>query len=138
MSLRSRGFTLIEVMVVMVILGILAAIIVPKIMNRPDQARVVAATNDIHSIVSALKLYRLDNGQYPTTRQGLKALVEKPQTDPVPSNWHAYIDRVPQDPWGNDYHYLNPGVHGRVDVWSYGADGKPGGTGKNADIGSWQ
>ena len=138
MRLRNKGFTLIEVMVVMVILGILAAIIVPKIMNRPDQARVVAASNDIRSIMSALKLYRLDNGQYPTTSQGLKALVQKPQTDPIPSNWHQYLGRLPKDPWGNAYMYLSPGVHGRVDVWSYGADGKPGGTGKNADIGSWQ
>lgn len=138
MRLRNKGFTLIEVMVVMVILGILAAIIVPKIMNRPDQAREVAARNDIHSIMSALKLYRLDNGQYPTTSQGLKALVQKPQTDPIPPDWHRYLSQVPKDPWGNNYLYLSPGVHGRVDVWSYGADGKPGGTGKNADIGSWQ
>lgn len=135
---RSKGFTLIEVMVVMVILGILAAIIVPKIMNRPDQARVVAAKNDIRSIMSALKLYRLDNGQYPTSQQGLMALVQKPNSDPAPPDWHPYLDRLPTDPWGRPYHYLNPGIHGRVDVWTYGADGKPGGSGKNADIGSWQ
>lgn len=138
MRFRSRGFTLIEVMVVMVILSILAAIIVPKIMNRPDQARVVAAKNDIRSIMSALKLYRLDNGMYPTTQQGLMALVAKPDTDPVPSDWHAYLSRLPRDPWGRPYQYLNPGLHGSVDVWTYGADGKPGGTGKDADIGSWQ
>lgn len=138
MKVRCRGFTLIEVMVVMVILGILAAIIVPKIMNRPDQARVVAAKNDIHSIMSALKLYRLDNGNYPTTQQGLQALVVKPDSDPVPPNWHPYLDQLPKDPWGHPYQYLNPGVHGEVDVWSYGADGKPGGTGNDADIGSWQ
>lgn len=138
MGLRSRGFTLIEVMVVMVILGILAAIIVPKIMNRPDQARIVAAKNDIRSIMSALKLYRLDNGVYPTTQQGLAALVAKPDTDPVPSDWHPYLSRLPRDPWGRPYQYLNPGLHGSVDVWTYGADGKPGGTGKDADIGSWE
>ncbi|MHB1942423.1 MAG: type II secretion system major pseudopilin GspG [Acidiferrobacteraceae bacterium] len=138
MRSRIRGFTLIEVMVVMVILGILAAIIVPKIINRPDQARIVAAKNDIRSIMSALKLYRLDNGQYPTTQQGLMALVQKPSSSPVPPNWHHYLDRMPKDPWGRPYHYLNPGIHGSIDVWTYGADGKPGGTGKNAEIGSWQ
>ncbi|MHB1515939.1 MAG: type II secretion system major pseudopilin GspG [Acidiferrobacteraceae bacterium] len=138
MRSRVRGFTLIEVMVVMVILGILAAIIVPKIINRPDQARIVAAKNDIRSVMSALKLYRLDNGQYPTTQQGLMALVQKPSSAPVPQNWHRYLDRMPKDPWGRPYHYLNPGIHGSIDVWTYGADGKPGGTGKNAEIGSWQ
>ncbi len=137
-SLRSRGFTLIEVMVVMVIIGILAAVIVPKIMNRPNQARIVAAKNDIRSIVSALKLYRLDNGQYPTQQQGLKALVQKPSSGPAASDWRTggYLPRLPVDPWGRPYQYLNPGIHGRVDVFSYGPHGK--GHGMKDVIGSWQ
>ena len=137
---RARGFTLIEVMVVIAIIGILATLIVPKIMNRPDQARRVAATQDIATVMQSLKLYRLDNGRYPTTDQGLRALVSKPTTDPVPNNWKdgGYLERLPNDPWGNPYQYLNPGVHGEIDVFSYGADGKPGGDGNDADIGSWQ
>lgn len=137
---RARGFTLIEVMVVIAIIGILATLIVPKIMNRPDQARRVAATQDIATVMQSLKLYRLDNGRYPTTDQGLRALVAKPTTDPVPNNWKdgGYLERLPNDPWGNPYQYLNPGVHGEIDVFSYGADGKPGGDGNDADIGSWQ
>lgn len=136
----ARGFTLIEVMVVIAIIGILATLIVPKIMNRPDQARRVAATQDIATLMQSLKLYRLDNGRYPTTEQGLRALIAKPSTDPVPNNWKdgGYLERLPNDPWGNPYQYLNPGVHGEVDVFSYGADGKPGGEGNDADIGSWQ
>ncbi|MFC5427306.1 type II secretion system major pseudopilin GspG [Paraburkholderia denitrificans] len=137
---RSRGFTLIEIMVVITILGILAALIVPKIMSRPDDARRVAARQDIGTIMQALKLYRLDNGRYPTGEQGLEALVKKPSTDPVPGNWKdgGYVERLPNDPWGNAYAYLNPGLHSEVDVFSYGADGKPGGEGNNADVGSWQ
>ncbi|SDV48488.1 type II secretion system major pseudopilin GspG [Chitinasiproducens palmae] len=136
---RQRGFTLIEVMVVIAIIGILGALIVPKIMDRPNQARITAAKTDIASLKQALSLYRLDNGRYPSTEQGLRALVEKPSTDPVPNNWKAggYIERLPNDPWGNPYQYLNPGVHGEVDIFSYGADGKPGGEGNDADIGSW-
>ncbi len=139
MSKKHLGFTLIEVLVVIVILGILAAIIVPRIMDRPDQARVVAAKNDIRAIISALNLYRLDNGTYPSTDQGLAALVQKPDTGNIPSNWKTggYLDHMPKDPWGHDYQYLNPGVHGEIDVFSYGADGQPGGDGYNADIGSW-
>lgn len=134
-----RGFTLLEVMVVVVILGILAALIVPNIIGRPDEARVIAAKQDIASILQALKLYRLDNHRYPTTEQGLQALVAKPETAPVPENWKAggYIDRLPKDPWGHPYQYLNPGVHGEIDVFSYGADGAPGGEDRDADIGSW-
>jgi general secretion pathway protein G len=137
---RQRGFTLIEIMVVIAILGILAALIVPKIMSRPDEARRVAAKADIGSIMQSLNLYRLDNGRYPTQEQGLRALVEKPTTEPIPNNWKGggYMDRVPVDPWGKEYQYLNPGVHGEVDVFSYGADSKPGGEGNDADIGSWQ
>jgi general secretion pathway protein G len=139
-SRRQRGFTLIEVMVVIAILGILAALIVPKIMSRPDEARRVAAKQDIGTVMQALKLYRLDNGRYPSQEQGLRALIEKPATDPVPANWKegGYLERLPNDPWGNAYQYLNPGVHGEIDVFSYGADGKAGGEGNDADVGSWQ
>ncbi|MBB5190382.1 general secretion pathway protein G [Silvimonas terrae] len=135
-----RGFTLIEILVVITILAILGALIVPKIMDRPNDARVVAAKQDIRSVVQALKLYKLDNGRYPTTEQGLKALVEKPTATPAPTNWKTggYLEKLPKDPWGNDYVYLNPGLHGEIDVMSYGADGQSGGEGYDADIGSWQ
>lgn len=134
-----RGFTLIEIMVVVIILGVLAALIVPKIMGRPDEARVTAARQDISTLMQALKLYRLDNHRYPTTEQGLQALVQRPTTDPVPSNWKAggYLESLPVDPWGQAYQYLNPGVHGEIDVFSLGADNKAGGEGLDADIGSW-
>jgi general secretion pathway protein G len=132
----ARGFTLIEVMVVVVILSILAAIIVPRIMDRPDKARIVKAQADIRALESALNLYRLDNHDYPTTDQGLEALVQKPANAP---SWKegGYIDRLPKDPWGRTYQYLNPGQHGNIDIFSLGADGQPGGDGKNADIGNW-
>lgn len=135
----SRGFTLIEVMIVVVILGILAAIVVPNVMDRPDTARVAAARQDIAQITQALKLYRLDNQSYPGTDQGLQALVVKPTTNPVPGNWKSggYISRLPKDPWGTDYQYLNPGVKGEIDVFSLGADKAPGGEGNSADIGNW-
>ncbi|MBK4736445.1 type II secretion system major pseudopilin GspG [Noviherbaspirillum sp. DKR-6] len=137
---RSRGFTLIEIMVVVVIMGILAALVVPKLMGRTDDARIMAAKQDISTIMQALKLYRLDNSRYPTTEQGLQALVAKPTGAPVPSNWKegGYIEKLPKDPWGNPYQYLSPGIHGEVDVFSLGADGQPGGTGVDADIGSWE
>jgi general secretion pathway protein G len=133
------GFTLLEVMVVVVILGILAALVVPKIISRPDEARVIAAKQDIASLMQGLKLYRLDNQRYPTTEQGLQSLVDKPTTAPIPLNWKpgGYIERLPKDPWGNVYQYLNPGVRGEIDVFSYGADGAPGGEGNDADVGSW-
>ena len=136
---EQRGFTLLEVMVVIVILGILAALVVPKIISRPDEARVIAAKQDIASLMQALKLYRLDNQRYPTTEQGLQALVTKPEAAPVPPNWKpgGYIERLPKDPWGSTYQFLNPGVHGEIDVFSYGADSAPGGEGNDADIGSW-
>jgi general secretion pathway protein G len=137
-SIRYRGFTLIEVMIVIVILGVLAALIVPKVMSRPDEARMVAARQDIATIMQALKLYRLDNRRYPTTEQGLAALVRKPETEPLPPNWKSYVERLPQDPWGSPYQYLNPGLRGEVDVFSFGGDGKAGGEGVDADIGSWQ
>lgn len=134
---RHAGFTLIEVMVVIVILGVLAALVVPRVMNRPDEARITAARQDMAQIMQALKLYRLDNGRYPSTEQGLQALVTRPTTDPVPNNWKAYLDRMPMDPWNKPYQYLNPGVRMEVDVFSFGADGQTGGTGIDADIGSW-
>lgn len=134
-----RGFTLLEVMVVVVILGILAALVVPKIISRPDEARVIAAKQDIASLLQALKLYRLDNQRYPTTEQGLQALAVKPTIAPIPVNWKdgGYVERLPKDPWGNAYQYLNPGIRGEIDVFSFGADGVPGGEGHEADIGSW-
>lgn len=137
--IRSRGFTLIEVMIVIVILGVLAAVIVPKVIGRPDEARVVAAKQDVSSLMQALKLYRLDNHRYPTTDQSLEALISKPTIAPIPPNWKSggYLDRLPKDPWGNAYLYLNPGTHGEIDVYSLGADGAPGGEGVDADVGSW-
>jgi general secretion pathway protein G len=139
-SFTARGFTLIEIMVVVAILGILAAIVVPKIMGRPDDARRVAARSDIGAIMQALKLYRLDNANYPSTEQGLQALVVKPASQPAANNWKSggYLDRIPKDPWGHDYQMLSPGAHGEIDVFSLGADGQAGGEGNNADIGSWE
>ena len=133
------GFTLIEILVVVVILGVLAALVVPRIMERPDQARIIAAKNDVRAIMSALKLYRLDNGAYPSTEQGLLALVQKPETGNIPRNWKSggYLERLPVDPWQAQYQYLNPGIHGEIDVFSFGGDNAPSGEGTNADIGSW-
>ncbi len=131
---------MIEVMVVIVILGVLAALIVPRVMGRPDEARIIATKQDIASIAQALKLYRLDNMRYPTTEQGLQALVNKPTTPPVPPNWkgNGYVGRLPKDPWGHPYQYLQPGLRGEIDVMNMGADGAPGGEGNDADIGSWE
>lgn len=134
---RQAGFSLIEIMVVVVILGILASIVVPKIISRPDEARAVKAKQDVLSIQNALDLYRLDNGVYPTTDQGLLALVKRPSNAPEPRNWSQYLKTVPKDPWGREYLYLNPGEHAEIDVFTYGADGKPGGEGINAEIGNW-
>jgi general secretion pathway protein G len=136
---RIQAFTLIEVMVVVAILAVLAALIVPKVMSRPDEARVVAARQDIAALLQGLKLYRLDNLRYPSTEQGLAALIARPTLAPVPPNWKAggYLERLPRDPWGNPYQYLNPGLRGEIDVLSFGADGAPGGEGFDADIGSW-
>lgn len=133
------GFTLIEILVVVVILGILVGLVAPRIMERPDEARIVAAKNDIRAIVSALKLYRLDNGIYPSTDQGLLALVQTPDTGNIPRNWKqgGYLQRLPKDPWDLEYQYLNPGIHSEIDVFSLGADNAPGGEGMDADIGSW-
>lgn len=140
----SRGFTLIEIMVVITILGILAALIVPRVVGRTDDARITAARTDISGILQALKVYRLDNGRYPTTDQGLQALLTKPTTEPIPNNWKqgGYLERssLPKDPWGNPYQYLNPGLQGEIDVFSFGRDGMAGGEANtpDADIGSWQ
>ena len=136
---QKNGFTLIEVMVVVAILGILASIIVPKIIGRPDDAKIIKAKQDIMSIESALELYKLDNGEYPTTDQGLTALVEKPSTTPIPRHWKSggYLKQLRTDPWDRPYQYLNPGIHSEIDIFTYGADGQPDGTGVNADIGNW-
>ena len=133
------GFTLIEVMVVIAIIGIMATLIVPQIMSKPNEARVIAAKQDINSLVQALKLYRLDNSRYPTTEQGLSALVAKPTSEPIPQNWkpNGYVDRLPKDPWGFAYQYANPGTRAEIEVFSLGADNKPGGTGFDADLGNW-
>lgn len=135
---HERGFTLIEIMVVIVILGVLATLIVPRVMDKPDQARVTATKYDIGNILQALDQYRLDNNRYPTTEQGLGALAQKPTVDPVPNNWKQYLKSPPKDPWGTPYQYMHPGINGDVDVFSFGADGQSGGEGNNADIGSWQ
>ena len=136
---HARGFTLIEVLVVVVILGILAAVVVPKFFDKPGEARQTAAKVDVQGLVTALNLYRLDNFSYPSTEQGLQALVQKPSGAPDARNWKAggYIDRLPKDPWGREYVYLSPGQRGDIDVYSLGLDGQPGGEGENADVGNW-
>ncbi len=138
MTRLQTGFTLIELMVVLLIIGVLAALIVPNVLDRADDAKATAAKTDVSNLMQALKLYKLDNGRYPSAEQGLPALVSKPTTEPVPPNWKKNLDQLPNDPWGKPYVYLNPGVKGEIDVMSFGADGQSGGEGKNADIGSWQ
>nr|WP_315193248.1 type II secretion system major pseudopilin GspG [uncultured Aquabacterium sp.] len=133
-----RGFTLIELMVVLVIIGLLAALIVPNVLDRADDARVTAAKTDISNLMQSLKLYKLDNQRFPTGEQGLQALVVKPTSGPIPGNWKPYLEKLPKDPWGAPYQYVNPGVKGQVDVFSFGADGQSGGEGRDAEIGSWQ
>jgi general secretion pathway protein G len=133
-----RGFTLIELMVVLVIIGVLAALIVPNVLDRADDARVTAARTDVNNLMQALKLYKLDNQRYPSSEQGLQALVSKPTVGQIPPNWKPYLDKLPNDPWGRPYQFANPGLRSEIDVYSLGADGVVGGEGKNADIGSWE
>ena len=134
----TRGFTLLELMVVIVIIGVLAVLIAPNVLRRVGEAKVTAAKADLSTLLNQLKIYKLDNGRYPSTDQGLQALVARPTTGTIPSNWKSYLDKLPEDPWHHPYQYANPGVHGEVDVFSYGADGQPGGEGDDADIGSWE
>jgi general secretion pathway protein G len=135
---RAGGFTLIELMVVLVIIGVLAALIVPNMLDRAEDARVTAARTDVNNLMQALKLYKLDNLRYPSNDQGLQALVAKPTVGVIPPNWRPYLDKLPSDPWGHPYQFENPGLKGEIDVYSFGADGVVGGEGRNADIGSWQ
>ena len=136
---RPRGFTLIEIVIAVAILAVLAAVVMPRVIGRVDEARVARAKSDVQALSTALNLYKLDNFNYPSTEQGLDALVAQPGGQPEARNWKqgGYIERLPTDPWGNDYQYLSPGQRGTIDVWSLGADGQLGGEGPDADVGNW-
>ena len=136
---RQHGFTLIEILIVVVILSILAIAVVPQFLDQPGKARVARAQSDISNLKKALSMYKLDNFNYPSKSQGLQALVSRPGGQPEAKNWKpgGYVEKLVQDPWGNDYQYLNPGNHGEVDIYSFGADGQPGGEGENQDVGNW-
>jgi len=140
MNKHSKGFSLIEILVVLVIMGLLVSIIAPNVLGRADEARVQKVFADFSAIETALRLYRLDNYAYPSSEQGLGALIDRPTLAPVPANWRAgaYLESLPIDPWGNPYLYLSPGQQGDYDIFSYGADGVRGGEGQNADYGNWQ
>ena len=137
--MRQRGFTLLEVMVVIVILGLLATLVLPRVLGRQDQAMVTKAKADVQALSTALKMYKLDNFTYPSTDQGLEALIKQPTGEPLAKNWKTggYIERLPTDPWGNPYQYLSPGENMEVDIWSFGADGRTGGEGVDGEIGNW-
>lgn len=138
-SNNQQGFTLIEILIVVVILSILAITVVPQFLEEPGKARVARAKSDIQSLKTALSMYKLDNFQYPSTSQGLQALISKPSGQPLAKNWKpgGYVENMVKDPWGNDYQYLNPGNHSTIDIYSLGADGQPGGEEQNSDVGNW-
>lgn len=138
-SQKQSGFTLMEILIVVVIISILAISVVPQFLDQPDNARIAATKADIRNIETSLSMYKMDNFNYPSTSQGLQALVQKPSGSPEAKNWKpgGYIVKLQNDQWGNPYQYLNPGNHGAIDIYSFGADGQPGGDGVNADIGNW-
>lgn len=139
-SRKQRGFSLIEILVVLVIMGLLISIIAPNVMGRADEARVQKVFADFSAIETALRMYRLDNYNYPSSEQGLSALVERPTLEPIPRDWKSdgYLESLPVDPWGNPYLYLSPGQNGVYDIFTHGADGVRGGSGQNSDYGNWQ
>jgi len=135
---RTRGFTLIEIIVAIAILAILTALIVPRVVGKVDDAAIARARSDVQALTTALSLYKLDNHYYPSTEQSLEALLDKPGGPPEPTNWKKYLDKLPKDPWGRPYQYISPGSHGDIDVYSLGKDGQVGGEGIDADFGNWE